>query len=114
MQMGYCKKCGYQNGWIKRTCAMCGAFIEGPAVNNVTGNMGHRHADGSFVSSSESIFSAMPDYLKDEIANMQVHHWPVEQQSYEELQQLNSEQAEELLSYVRGVTGGKNDTPLPK
>jgi hypothetical protein len=60
MEMGYCKKCGYQNGWIKRTCAMCGAFIKGLAVNNVTGNIGHRNADGTFFPGNESIFDKLP------------------------------------------------------
>jgi len=43
-----CKQCGKDNGFAKKCCSRCGAFLEGRTINNVTGKMGYRHADGSF------------------------------------------------------------------
>ncbi len=48
-----CKKCGEENGDAKRTCCRCGAFLEGYAINNVTGEYGYRGADGGWYQSEE-------------------------------------------------------------
>ena len=45
-----CKKCGENNAPLKKTCSNCHAFLEGKTINNVTGEIGYRHADGSFTS----------------------------------------------------------------
>ena len=37
-----CKKCGTDNGELKKTCSNCGAFLEGRAINNGTAKWGYR------------------------------------------------------------------------
>lgn len=43
-----CKNCGCDNAPLKRSCERCGKILEGYCINNITGNYGYRHADGSF------------------------------------------------------------------
>lgn len=43
-----CESCGEDNGSAKKTCGVCGAFLAGWTINNVTGRWGHRNRDGSF------------------------------------------------------------------
>lgn len=47
-----CNKCGYDNAPVKRCCSNCGSFLEGRTINNVTGEVGYRNADGSFTPDS--------------------------------------------------------------
>ena len=35
-----CRKCGTDNALLKKTCTKCHAFLEGRAINNVTGQIG--------------------------------------------------------------------------
>lgn len=46
-----CRKCGSSNALLKKCCENCGSYLEGYTINNVTGKMGYRNADGSFTSS---------------------------------------------------------------
>lgn len=48
-----CKQCGEENGGAKRACSRCGAFLEGYALNNVTGEYGYRGANGGWYKSEE-------------------------------------------------------------
>ncbi len=48
-----CKRCGAEMPDAKITCSECGAFLEGNALNNVTGEYGYRGADGNFYKSEE-------------------------------------------------------------
>lgn len=57
-----CKQCQTENSPIKKTCSDCGAFLEGPAINNVTGEFGYRNSDGSFT----------PDIIDIEFEEVQV------------------------------------------
>lgn len=43
-----CKQCGKENGFAKKCCSSCGAFLEGWTINNVTGEYGYRDKDGGF------------------------------------------------------------------
>jgi len=43
-----CNHCGRQNAPLKKCCEKCGAILEGFTINNVTGKMGYRYADGTF------------------------------------------------------------------
>ena len=43
-----CKHCGTNNAPLKKYCSNCGEFLSGSAINNVTGEPGHRSDDGSF------------------------------------------------------------------
>jgi len=43
-----CKICGEDNGPVKKTCGACGAILAGETINNVTGQLGIRNANGSF------------------------------------------------------------------
>ena len=69
-----CKRCGAEMPDAKRTCSECGAFLEGYALNNVTGEYGYRGADGNFYKSEEeyrmqssaAVQSAI-DHAKDEL-----------------------------------------------
>jgi hypothetical protein len=63
---GACKNCGYDdNGWAKRSCARCGKILEGPAINNVTGSIGYRNADGSFLTTGYENTADIPVPLPD-------------------------------------------------
>ena len=44
-----CKKCGQENAPLKKTCTECHAFLEGRAINNMTGETGYRTAEGGFI-----------------------------------------------------------------
>jgi hypothetical protein len=48
-----CKRCGAENPDVKTTCMVCGAFLEGWTLNNVTGEYGYRGADGVFYRTEE-------------------------------------------------------------
>lgn len=54
-----CKKCGSGNAPLKKCCTNCGAFLEGFAVNNVTGQVGYRNSDGSFKPTESETRNAM-------------------------------------------------------
>jgi hypothetical protein len=43
-----CKQCEKDNGFAKKCCSSCGAFLEGWTINNVTGKFGYRDKDGGF------------------------------------------------------------------
>lgn len=43
-----CRRCGAEQDSSIKCCRTCGVFMEGPAVNNVTGETGYRGADGVF------------------------------------------------------------------
>lgn len=49
-----CKRCGEENPGMRKCCIRCGAFLEGYAVNNVTGEYGYRGADGLFYKDEEA------------------------------------------------------------
>lgn len=44
-----CKKCGTDNVPLKKTCTECHSFLVGRAINNMTGEIGSRTADGGFI-----------------------------------------------------------------
>ena len=46
MAVQICQECGEHNAICKRICMGCGAFLEGWTINNVTGKLGYRSADG--------------------------------------------------------------------
>jgi len=48
-----CKYCHTENAPLKKTCGCCGSILEGRAINNVTGEVGYRNADGSFTPDKE-------------------------------------------------------------
>lgn len=54
-----CKKCGQENGDLKKTCTSCGAFLEGYAINNVTGKLGYRGSDGYFYESEAQFYDKL-------------------------------------------------------
>lgn len=44
-----CKKCGTDNAPLKKSCTECHSFLVGRAINNMTGEIGTRTADGDFI-----------------------------------------------------------------
>lgn len=46
-----CRRCGTEQDSSIKCCRNCGVFMEGPAINNVTGEAGYRGADGVFYKS---------------------------------------------------------------
>ena len=43
-----CKHCGASNSNLKKSCTKCNKILEGITINNATGKIGYRYADGSF------------------------------------------------------------------
>ena len=43
-----CKNCGENNAPLKKVCVVCGKFLVGKCVNNVTGELGYRDSEGLF------------------------------------------------------------------
>lgn len=48
------KKCGHENGEMKKCCEYCYSFLEGWTVNNTTGKYGYRTDMGEFLSPEEA------------------------------------------------------------